>query len=81
MTIDTSIKEELKQAYNSWAENRRAAKELNHNNSELLKGVASRMGVNKSEVGSAFRFAFKAEENGHDELDSIVDIFETMKED
>lgn len=79
MTVDTNMKEELKQAYNNWAENRRAAKELNHSNSELLKSVAGQMGVNKSEVGSAFRFAFKAEENGHDELDSIVDIFETMR--
>lgn len=79
MQIDEELKSDLKSDYNAWAETKRNVKELNHGNSELLKNVAQKLGVEKSEASAAFKFAFRLEEEGKDELDGIVDVFSTLR--
>lgn len=80
MQINENLRENLKEQYNAWAENKRNIKALNHANSELIKEVAGKLNVEKSEATAAFRFAFRLEEQGKDELDGIVDVFSTLRE-
>lgn len=79
MKIDSNVRTELQEAYQEWAKNKDQVKSINHENTQLLKEAAGKLNVKKNQVSAAFRFAKKAEEEGADELDSIVDIFETMK--
>lgn len=81
MQVSNNLREELKEKYNIFAENKQAVKDLNAANTELIKEIAEKYQVKSQEVRDAFKFAQKLEESGHDSLDAIVDIFENLKGD
>ena len=79
MTLTQEQEAKLVEIFSAWRENKEQAKALNSANSDMLAEVAKDFGVDKKQVGAAFRFRHKLEESGDDELAGIVDVFESMK--
>lgn len=77
MVLDESVQSELKESFDAWLSNKDQARIANSANTELLKGVAERLGVKKKEVTEAFK---RAEKANSDDIESIIDeIVEAIK--
>lgn len=81
MVVDDTMKDRLKQGYRIYSENKQAVKDLNDSVRDHIKELAEEFQVKSVEVRDAFKYMRKLEEDHHDALSSIVDVFESIVED
>lgn len=74
MLIDPHEKKKVKELFASWLDIRDQRQQLNDTNKDIVKEVADILNVQSKTVNKLFNFLKQKQENGDDELDTLLDL-------
>lgn len=80
MVLDPSDKKKVKELFSSWLEIGDQRKQLNESNKEITKETADILNVKAKTVTKLFNFLKQKHDGGDDELDTLLDIAESIDE-
>jgi uncharacterized coiled-coil DUF342 family protein len=74
MIIDQHDKKRVKELFSNWLDIRDQRQQLNDTNKDVVKEVADILNVQSKTVNKLFAFLKQKQDNGDDELDTLLDL-------